>query len=150
MAGITMTSIPYKGSGPGITALLAGEVDVAISSIMTLVQHVKSGSVRALAVTSAQRSSLAPDVPTVAEKGIPGYEASTWYGMLAPAATPPDIVRRLNDTLRTALQDPEVRKQMLGQGLEPATDSPQEFARFIQEDREKWAKVVKESGLQTN
>jgi tripartite-type tricarboxylate transporter receptor subunit TctC len=150
MAGINMTAIPYKGSGPAIPALLSGEVQVSISSIVTLLQHVKAGSARALAVTSARRSSLAPDVPTVAEKGVPGFVASTWYGMLAPAKTPANVVQLLNDTLRKVMQEPAIRTQLLAQGLEPTPDSPEEFVRFIQEDKDKWAKVVKESGAKTN
>jgi tripartite-type tricarboxylate transporter receptor subunit TctC len=150
MAGVNMTAIPYKGAGPAVPALLSGEVQVSISSIVTLLQHVKAGTARALAVTSARRSSLVPDVPTVAEKAVPGYAASTWYGMLAPAKTPANVVQLLNDTLRQVMQEPAVKAQLLAQGLEPMPDSPEAFSRFIQEDKEKWAKVVKESGAKTN
>lgn len=146
MAGINMTAIPYKGSGAAVPALLANEVQVSISSIVTLIQHVKAGKVRALAVTSAQRSSLAPDVQTVSEKGVPGFVASTWYGMLAPPKTPPAIVQLLSATLHKVMQESAIKTQLLSQGLEPTPDTPEEFVKFIQEDREKWAKVVKESG----
>jgi tripartite-type tricarboxylate transporter receptor subunit TctC len=142
MAGIDIISIPYKGSGPAVPALLANEVQVSISSIVTLIQHVKAGKVRALAVTSAKRSSLAPDVPTVTEKGLPGYVASTWYGMLAPANTPTSIVKLLNTTLNKVMEEPSIKTQLLNQGLDPTPSTPDEFVKFIQEDREKWAKVV--------
>ncbi len=150
MAGINMQAIPYKGAGPAVPALLGGEVQVSISSIVTLIQHVKAGTARALAVTSARRSSLVPDIPTVTEKGLPGYVASTWYGMLAPANTPAPVVKLLNDTLRKVMDEPAVRTQLLGQGLEPTPNTPEEFTRFIQEDKEKWAKVVRDSGAKTN
>jgi tripartite-type tricarboxylate transporter receptor subunit TctC len=142
MAGIDILSIPYKGSAPAIPALLTNEVQVSISSVVSLLPHVKSGKAIALAVTSAKRSSLAPDVPTVTEKGLPGYVASTWYGMLAPANTPPAIVKQLNTLLNKVMAEPEVRAQLLGLGLEPMPSTPEDFTRFIGEDREKWAKVV--------
>jgi len=150
MAGIDITSIPYKGSGPAVPALLANEVQVSVSSIVTLIQHVKAGKVRALAVTSAKRSSLAPDVPTVTEKGLPGYVASTWYGMLAPANTPAPIVKLLNSTLNKVMEEPSIKTQLLNQGLEPTPTTPEEFIKFIQEDREKWAKVVQANAAKIN
>lgn len=150
MAGVDMVSIPYKGSGPAVPALLTNEVQVSISSIVTLLQHVKAGTARALAVTSAKRSSLVPEIPTVTEKGLPGYVASTWYGMLAPAKTPPAVVQLLNNTLQKVLLDPAVKTQLLAQGLEPLTNTPQDFSRFIKEDQMKWAKVVKDSGAKVS
>ncbi len=137
---------PYKGSGSAIPALLTNEVQVSISSIVTLLQHVSTGGTRALAVTSAKRSSLAQDIPAVNEKGLPSYVASTWYGMLAPARTPPAIVQLLNTTLKKVLLDPAVKTQLLSQGLEPVTNTPEEFSRYILEDQIKWAKVVNDSG----
>lgn len=142
MAGIDIVSIPYKGFGPAVPALLSNEVQIAVSSVVSLLPHVKSGKLIALAVTSAKRSSLAPDVPTVTEKGLPGYVASTWYGMLAPANTPVAIVRQLNSTLNRVMAEPEVRTQLLNLGLEPMPTTPDEFTRFIQEDRDKWAKLM--------
>ena len=150
MAGINMQSIPYKGAGPAVPALLSGEVQVSISSIVTLIQHVKAGTARALAVTSARRSSLVPDIPTVTEKGLPGYEASTWYGMLAPANTPAPVIKLMRETLTKVMAEPAVKAQLQAQGLEPTPNTSEEFARFIQEDRDKWAKVVKDSGAKTN
>ncbi len=145
MANVDMTPIPYKGAGIALTALLGNEVQVSISSIVTLTQHVKSGKVRALAVTSAKRSMLAPDVPTVNEKSLPGYVASTWYGILAAPGTPAHIVKTLSTTLNQILQEPEVKAQLLGQGLEPIITTPEEFSKFIADDQVKWAKVVRDS-----
>jgi tripartite-type tricarboxylate transporter receptor subunit TctC len=145
MANIDLVSIPYKGAGLALTSLLANEVQVSISSIVTLLQHVKTGKVRALAVTSAKRSLLAPEVPTVSEKGLPGYTASTWYGVLTAPGTPQPIINLLNVTLNKILEEPEIKNQLLAQGLEPILTTPSEFSKFISEDKDKWAKVVKQS-----
>ena len=145
MANVNMTSIPYKGAGLALTSLLANEVQVSISSIVTLIQHVKSGKVRALAVTSLKRSSLAPEIPTVNEKGLPGYAASTWYGMLTSPGVPLPVVNKLNSTLNKILEEGEIKTQLLAQGLEPMPTSTGEFNKFISEDKDKWAKVVKDS-----
>ena len=149
MAGIDMTTNPYKGSGVAVPALLTNEVQVSISSIVTLLQHVKSGKAKALAVTSAHRFSLVPDVPTVTEKGLPGYVASTWYGMLGPAGMNAASVKLLNTTLNKVMFEPAVKTQLINQGLDPIAMSPEEFTKFIHEDEEKWAKVVKDSGIKT-
>ena len=145
MANVNMTSIPYKGAGLALTSLLANEVQVSISSIVTLIQHVKSGKVRALAVTSLKRSSLAPDVPTVNEKGLPGYAASTWYGMLTSPGVNAQIIAKLNSTLNKVLEEPEIKAQLVAQGLEPMPTAINEFTKFIADDQVKWAKVVKDS-----
>ena len=145
MANVNMTSIPYKGAGLALTSLLANEVQVSISSIVTLIQHVKSGKVRALAVTSLKRSSLAPDVPTVNEKGLPGYAASTWYGMLTSPGVNAQIIAKLNSTLNKVLEEPEIKAQLVAQGLEPMPPAINEFTKFIADDQVKWAKVVKDS-----
>jgi tripartite-type tricarboxylate transporter receptor subunit TctC len=149
MAGIEMTTIPYKGSGAAVPALLTNEVQVSISSIVTLLQHVKSGKAKALAVTSAKRFSLVSDIPTVTEKGLPGYVASTWYGMLGPAGMNPASVKFLNATLNKVMFEPNVKTQLINQGLDPIAMSPEEFIKFVHEDEEKWAKVVKDSGIKT-
>ena len=148
MANVNMTSIPYKGAGLALTSLLANEVQVSISSIVTLIQHVKSGKVRALAVTSLKRSSLAPDVPTVNEKGLPGYAASTWYGMLTSPGVNAQIIAKLNSTLNKVLEEPEIKAQLVAQGLEPMPTAINEFTKFIADDQVKWAKVVKDSNAQ--
>ncbi|MBV7484874.1 tripartite tricarboxylate transporter substrate binding protein [Bordetella sp. BOR01] len=148
MAGINTTSIPYKGAGPATLALLAGEVQYSITSLTGMLTHVQSGKARALAVTGAQRSPLAPDVPTINEESVPGYVASTWYGMFAPAGTSADILRRLSDSLHEAMDDPEVRKQLEGQGMQLKKDTPEEFSDFVSKDTAKWAQVIRDSNAQ--
>lgn len=148
-AGIKATSIPYKGSGPAVPALLSGQVDFAMIAIGTLLPHVKNGTLRALGITGAARFALAPDIPTINEKGVPGYIYSTWYGLLAPAGTPRDIVQLLSVTLRKVVQEPAVRATFDAQGVEPTlnyANSPEEFEQFIRADVIKWAKVVKDTG----
>ena len=146
MAGINLTSIPYKGAAPAALALIAGESQVQITGIINIINHVKAGKARALAVTSAQRYSLVPDIPTVSESGVPGYTSSVWYGMLGPARIPSRVVQLLNTTTHKIMQEPAIKTQLLNLGQELMLDTPEEFVRYIQEDREKWAKVVKESG----
>lgn len=148
-AGIEMVRIPYKGAGQAIPALLSGEVPVMFSSIMTLLPHVKSGRVRALAVTSESRTPIAPDVPTVAEAGLPGYSAGTWYGLLAPARTPAPVVDRLNAAMRRVLADPQVREKLEAQGLviEKRINEPAAFQAYLRSEIEKWRKVVAATGV---
>jgi tripartite-type tricarboxylate transporter receptor subunit TctC len=145
MAGIKTASIPYKGAGPATLALLSGEVQFSITSLVGMLPHVKAGKVRPLAVTSAKRSSLVPNVPTVTEKSVPGYVASTWYAVFAPANVPANIVQLLNATLHKAMQEPSVRTQLEGQGVALMFYTPEELAKFVQADTEKWAKVVRDS-----
>ena len=144
MAGINMTSIPYKGAAPAVLALIAGEAQVQITGIINIINHVKAGRARALAVTSAQRYSLVPDVPTVSESGVPGYTSSVWYGMLAPARIPSTVVRLLNTTSHKVMQEPAIKAQLLNLGQELMLNTPEEFVRYIREDRNKWAKLVKD------
>jgi tripartite-type tricarboxylate transporter receptor subunit TctC len=146
MAGINMTSIPYKGAAPAALALVAGEAQVSITGIINIINQVKAGKARALAVTSAQRYSLVPDIPTVSESGVPGYTSSVWYGMLGPAKIPSSVVQLLNTTTHKVMQEPAIKTQLLSLGQELMLNTPEEFVRYIQEDREKWAKVVRESG----
>lgn len=148
-AGIEMVRIPYKGAGQAIPALLSGEVPVMFSSVMTLLPHVKSGRVRALAVTSESRTPIAPDVPTVAEAGLPGYSASTWYGLLAPAKTPAPVVERLNAAMQRVLADGEVREKLAAQGLviEKRITDPAAFQAYLGSEIEKWRKVVAATGV---
>jgi tripartite-type tricarboxylate transporter receptor subunit TctC len=146
MAGVNIVRIPYKGAAPAIPELLAGRVDMMVSSIGTLLPFVKANKVRALAVTSANRSSLTPDVPTVNEAGIPGYSATTWYGLVAPASTPRAIVERLNGDLRKILIEPEIKSLLLEQSIDASPSTPEEFGAFIHSDIAKWQKVVKTSG----
>lgn len=146
MAGIKMTSIPYKGAGQAVPALLAGDVQVSISSLVTMLPHVRTGKIRALAITSPRRSPLAPAVPTLAEKALPGYVATTWYALFAPAGTPAAIVTQLNTALHRALADPVTSHRLQAQGLDVAPDTPAALQKLVQTEIVKWAKVVKDTG----
>lgn len=144
MAGVQMTHVPYKGSAPAVNDLLGGQIQVMFDS--SVVPYVKAGRLRALGVTSATRSSALPDVPTIAEAGLPGYEATAWFGVLAPAGTPEPVVTKLNTEISAVLRDPAVTKWMVGQGFEAAGGTPADFATHIRKETAKWARVVKESG----
>jgi tripartite-type tricarboxylate transporter receptor subunit TctC len=147
MAGITLTHVPYKGSGPGLTDLAAGRLAVAFSTALSVMPFVKSGRLRALAVTGSARSSFVPELPTVAESGLPGYEASTWYGVLAPAGTPRVIVTRLNAEIVKVLALPEVRDRLIPQGIDPLGNTPEQFAAYLGAEIVKWAKVIRATGV---
>ncbi len=142
MAGVNTQNIPYKGAGPGTLALVGGEIQMSITSLVGMMPQVKAGKVKALAVTSAARSPLVPDVPTLTEKALPGYVASTWYAMFAPAGTPAPIVNLLNKTLNTVLKDPAVSKQLQAQGMVTDPMTPAQLEKFVAVDQAKWAKVV--------
>lgn len=146
MAGLNMVRVPYKGAAPAMPELLSGQVQFMISSLGTLLPHVKANSVRALAVTSAKRSALVPNVPTVNEAGVPGYSAATWYGIAAPAGTPRAIIDRLNSDFRKILDEPEIKAQLLAQTIEASPSTPENFGEFIRADMAKWQTVVKASG----
>jgi tripartite-type tricarboxylate transporter receptor subunit TctC len=147
MAGIKLTHVPYKGSGPGLTDLSAGRLSVVFSTALSVVPFVKSGRLRAIAVTSSKRSSFMPELPTVAESGLPGYEASTWYGVLAPAGTPRAVVTRLNQEIVRALTLPGVRDRLAPQGIDPVGNTPGQFAAYISTEIVKWAKIIKATGV---
>jgi tripartite-type tricarboxylate transporter receptor subunit TctC len=147
MAGITLTHVPYKGSGPGLTDLSAGRLAVAFSTALSVMPFVRSGRLRALAVTGAARSSFVPELPTVAESGLRGYEASTWYGVLAPAGTPRTVVTRLNAEIVKALALPDVRERLISQGIDPVGNTPEQFATYLGSEIVKWAKVIKATGV---
>ena len=146
MAKIDLTHVPYKSGGLSTIALLSGEVTMTFNTMLTSFNHIQSGRVRALGVTGTKRSPLLPEVPTIAESGVPGYEASTWYGLVAPAATPKETVSKLHLATVKAMNVPEVRKQLVSQGADPVGNTPAQFAAVIKSDTEKWAKVVKASG----
>jgi tripartite-type tricarboxylate transporter receptor subunit TctC len=146
MGGVNIIHVPYKGGAPALTAILSGEVDLTYENSLIIVPHIKSGKVRALGVTSAQRSKLLPDLPSVAE-ALPGYGASGWYGLVAPAATPKDVLARLNAEAVKALRSPDVADKLSGQGAEPAPGSPGDFAAFIRAEIDKWSKVVKAANM---
>ena len=146
MAGVDLLHVPYKGGAPAIADLLAGQVSIYIPVLPSVVPLVKSGRLRLLAVTGAKRSPAMPDAPTVAETGLPGFEASNWFGLMAPAGTPPDIVARLNAETAKALQAPDVREKLNALGFEIQTSTPQELHALIKSETEKWARVIKTSG----
>jgi tripartite-type tricarboxylate transporter receptor subunit TctC len=147
MAGIKMTHVPYKGGGPANTALVSGEVSCYFGSISGALSHIRSGRLRPLAVTGVKRSSALPQVLTIAEAALPGYDITGWFGMLAPAGTPPDLVATLNRELGKALQQPDVKKRLLEQeGADPASGSAADFAQFISAELRKYADIVRISG----
>ncbi len=147
LAKLNMLHIPYKGSGPGVTDLLAGHVPVMMPNMLSAQPHIKSGRLRALGVTGTKRAPGADNIPTIAEAGVPGYEAVQWYGVLAPAGTPRDIITKLHTGVVRALQNPEVRQRLLNDGAEPVGSSPEQFAAYIRSETEKWAKVIKAAGI---
>jgi len=147
MTGLRMIHIPYKGAGPGVVDLVAGHVPVMTPSILSGLPHVKSGRLRALGVTGAKRAGGAPQVPTIAEAGVPGYEAVQWFGVLAPAGTSREIVARLHGDIVRALQAAEVRDRLASDGADPVGSTPEAFAAFLRAETVKWAKVVKDAGI---
>lgn len=147
MANIKMPHIPYKGGGPALTDLLAGQVPVFFSVISTGVPHVQAGKARGLAVTGTHRAKAIPDIPTVAEAGVPGYAATNWYGLLAPAKTPKAVIDRLNKEMVAALTAPEVAEALKSRGIDAAPSSPAQFAAFIRAENFKWSPIIKQSGI---
>jgi tripartite-type tricarboxylate transporter receptor subunit TctC len=148
--GTDVAHIPYKGGAPALQALLAGDTQFMFDNLANAMAQVKGGKVRAIAVTTAQRSKLAPDLPTMAEAGMPGFDISTWFGLLAPAGTPPDVIAKWNADVVKVLNSPDVREKMLAQGAEPSPQTPAEFASFIAREREKYARIVKASGAKVD
>ena len=146
MTDTQATDIPYKGAGPSLLALMSDEVDIMIAPLGAISAHLQAGKLKALAIASLRRSSQLPDLPTIAESGVPGFEATCWYGMLAPRGTPPDIIDLLNRRIAEAMQAPEMRKQLATNGIEPATSTPAEFGSYVESEIAKWGKVFKDSG----
>jgi tripartite-type tricarboxylate transporter receptor subunit TctC len=146
MAKIDMVHVPYKGNAPAFTDVIGGQVSLIFPTMPSAMPFIKSGKLRPIAVTSAKRSPAAPDIPTIAESGLPGYEATSWYGILAPARTPPQIVARLHEVLVTIIGAPDMKDKLAAQGLDPVGNTPQQFAAVIRSEIVKWAKVVKASG----
>ena len=147
LAGIAMTHIPYKGGAPATTDLLGGQVDMMFEQMYSAAPNVRAGKLRALAITSKTRSPLFPDLPTMVEAGVPGFEVQNWQGLVAPAATPAAIIRVLNDATNKALADPGVRELMLGQGNEIGGGTPEQFAALIKTEAERWGKLVKSANI---
>ncbi len=148
MAGVNMIHVPYKGSAPLLTDVLAGRIDTTFDSFTVYEEHIKSGRVRALAVTSARRMAVLPQVPTIAESGLAGYEVSNWLGLLAPAGTPREVVMALHAATAKAMANEGMRRQLTGLGIEPTLTSPEEFGALIRSEIPKWARIVKASGAQ--
>ena len=147
MAKVDLLHVPYKGTGQAVTDLLAGQIDLLFAPAQAVMQHVRAGKLKALATTGPKRAETLPDLPTVAEAGVPGYEAVGWFGLLAPAATPKPVVDKLSADANQVLLDKEVRARMQAAGADPAGDTPAEFARFIHDDQAKWAKLMQEAGI---
>jgi len=147
MARIKMTEINYKSTPQAVTALISGEASVGFPATSSVVPYVRSGKLRALAVTGAQRSSMAPNIPTLAESGVPGFNVTSWYGLVVPAGTPKEIIARLHAAAVAALRNPEVKKRFDSTDLEPGGSTSDQFGAFIRSEVAKWAKVIKESGM---
>ncbi len=150
MAKVSMVHIPYKGSSGARTDVLGGQVDLMFDAVTTMSEHVKAGKVKALATTGKTRSSVLPDVPTVGEAGVPGYEATIWLGLMAPKGTPKDIVDKLNATINQALRQPEVRQLWAKQGAVPMVMSTAEFDKYLAEDISKWGAVIKAANIKVD
>ncbi len=150
MTGIDLVHIPYKGSAPALTDVIAGNASMMFVDILSALPHVKAGRLRALGVTGFKRSPAAPDIPTVAESGVPGFNGSTWLGLVAPAGTPPAIVARLSAETSKALNAPEVRERLLAQGVEPVGSTPEQFAAHLETEMQRYAAAVKASGAKVD
>ncbi|HTD90163.1 MAG TPA: tripartite tricarboxylate transporter substrate binding protein [Burkholderiales bacterium] len=146
MAGVQLTHVAYKGVAQATTDLIAGQIQMSFNSTSTALAHMQAGRVRALAISTATRSSIAPGLPTIAESGLPGFDASIWQGVFAPARTPPEMIARLNHEIVTALGASDVREQLRVQGLDTLPSTPEQFAAFIKVEIAKWAKVIRISG----
>jgi tripartite-type tricarboxylate transporter receptor subunit TctC len=147
MAGIDLVHVPYKGSAPALNDLVAGQVSLMFDLVLTAAPHIKSGAARGLAVTGAQRSPVLPGLPTVAESGLPGYEVSAWFGIFAPAGLPQPVAQRLNAEFVKVMREPDLKQRLAGLGADPLTSTPEEFSSYLRSEIDKWAKVVKASGM---
>lgn len=146
MAGVDIVHVPYKGGGPAVTGVIAGEVEMLVTNVSTILTQVRGGRLNAIGVTSLKRSAALPNVPTIAESGLPGFEIKTWYGLMGPAGMPKEIIARLNAAVTAAVNAPDLRDQLIGMGYEPEGSSPEALSDLMREDITKWAKVVKSSG----
>ena len=145
-ANVKLVHVPYKGAAPAITDLIAGRIQAVFTSMPSVVQHVQQGAVRALAVTSAKRSAAVPDLPTIAESGVRGFDVNPWFGVLAPAGTPIPVVRQINADVAAVLKDQEAKTRLSAQGADPLVTTPEKFLEMLRADIVKWGAVVKESG----
>ena len=147
LSGVKIAHVPYKGTGQALVDAMSGQVHMLFGNVLSSLTHAKAGRLRALAVTTAKRSAVLPELPTIAEEGVPGYENSTWHGWLAPAGTPPAILSRVNAELVKASRSPDVVERLAPDGGEPVGSTPEQFARFIATDMARWSKLVKETGI---
>jgi len=150
MAGVNMVHVPYKGGGPSVVALLSGEVALAFATTPSVIGHVKGGRLRAIAVTTARRSVATPDLPTIGELGLKGYDVGSWYGLLAPTGTPKDVVVRVNAEVHKVLKFPDVKQRLDAGGFEALTSTPEEYGAFLRGEVEKWAKIIKAAGIRAD
>jgi tripartite-type tricarboxylate transporter receptor subunit TctC len=149
-AKIDMTHVPFRGTGPALQAVIGGHVPMAFNPPPPLIPHIQNGTIRAIAVTTHKRTAALPDVPTIAERGFPGFDATTWHGLVAPAGTPKDVVATLNRAAVAALNDAEVRKALTDLGVDVVADTPEEFRAYIKSEIPKWAAIVKASGAKVD
>ena len=145
-ADVKLSFVPYKGAGQAMTDLFGGQIDLYMSTVATLVGQVRNGKLRAIAITSAQRTPLLPDTPTLAESGYKNFEASSWFGVLAPAGTPPAVVKTLNAAINDALKDPIVADKLRGEGGDVLGGTPEQFSQLLRTELPRWARIVKDSG----
>jgi len=146
MAGVKLVHVPYKGGRPAMSDLVGGQVNLIFATTASAIPHLKSGRIKGIAVTTAKRSSLLPDLPTISEAGLDGFDANNWYGLVVPAKTPRAIIDQLNAEVTKVLAMPEVKTTLFNQGLDPAPGTPEQFGAYIRSERAKWAKVIKASG----
>ncbi len=146
LTGVQMTHVPYKGGGPAMIDLVAGQIAMMIEPMPTALPQMRAGKVKALAVTTPKRSSAIPDLPTVAEAGVPGYDLTIWLGFFAPAGTPREVIEKVNAALADVLRSPEMRDRLAQQGVDPIIDSPEEFSAYVNGELARWGKVVRDSG----
>jgi tripartite-type tricarboxylate transporter receptor subunit TctC len=147
MAGIDIVHVPYKGGAASITDLIAGQVQLVFSSAPSVVPHIRNGRLRALAVGSAKRTPALPDVPTVAESGVPGYEYTTWYGIFAPGKTPPPVIAKLNAEIVRMLAEPQMKQRFQSQGGDPTSSTPAALAAYMREETARWTRVIRTAGI---
>jgi len=147
MTGMKLTHVPYKGGAAALVGIVGGEVDLTLNGLLATLPHIKSGRLKALAVAGTKRASAMPDLPTVSEAGVLGFQSGSWQGLLAPAGTPGDIVAKLHDAVVKVLNDPDMTRHLADQGAEVVGSTPEEFATFIRDDTRKWAEIVKETGI---
>jgi len=150
MTGVKIVHVPYKGQGMALIDVVAGQVSLMMANVISALPHVRNARLRALGVTGLQRASVAPDIPTIAEAGVPGYEVVQWYGVLAPAATPREITARLHGAVVHAVQDPKVRERIVADGGEPVGNTPEEFSAVLRADYKKWGDVIRKAGIRVD